>query len=347
MGNSSNNRIEFIDLAKGICILLVVTLHIAPEIGSKFSFLTCLRMPLYYCLSGLFFKEYGGFSKFITKKTDKLLIPFIGWYLVSYLIYYVRVLAIGEPEHIFRLSDLFLEPEFYNGSLWFLLSLFWCNILYFLISKISGKLGVQALLVIGCGIIGWLWGYADLHNFLYIGTTFTCLPFFFMGRQLFNSGILSSENHLWKDITILCVCAGVSIFYIFFAENPVYMRFYLNYLVSGDYISLYILSIALVVMTLIICKFIGRIPYVSYLGRYSIIVLVTHGLLNNIFNRSIRHIFGMPLEDATFQLLLLVVIIALMALIIPLCRKFLPYISAQKSLLEDKIMPKFVLKTGV
>ena len=53
--NSSSNRIEFIDLAKGICILLVVLLHFNDR-WFNLPNLTALRMPLYFTLSGLFFK---------------------------------------------------------------------------------------------------------------------------------------------------------------------------------------------------------------------------------------------------------------------------------------------------
>ena len=59
-------RIEYIDLAKGICILLVVLDHIA---GYRYfsdgnypmnDIFEQTRMPLYFILSGLFFKDYGG-----------------------------------------------------------------------------------------------------------------------------------------------------------------------------------------------------------------------------------------------------------------------------------------------
>lgn len=46
-------RIEFIDLAKGICIILVVLLHIVPS--ANIPELRFIRIPLYFILSGLFF----------------------------------------------------------------------------------------------------------------------------------------------------------------------------------------------------------------------------------------------------------------------------------------------------
>ena len=71
----SKSRIEFIDLAKGICIILVVVGHVGVNIAIPG--LEQVRMPLYFMLSGLFFKNYGGGEYFFIKKVNKILIPFI------------------------------------------------------------------------------------------------------------------------------------------------------------------------------------------------------------------------------------------------------------------------------
>ena len=83
----SNNRIEFIDLAKGICILLVVVGHVGVNIAIPG--LESVRMPLYFILSGLFFKSYGGVKNFLIKKINKILIPFLFFYLLGYSVFYV------------------------------------------------------------------------------------------------------------------------------------------------------------------------------------------------------------------------------------------------------------------
>lgn len=78
-----NNRIVFVDLAKGICICLVVLYHVYGEIaGRVFEITNMFRMPLYFVLSGLFFKPYSSFNSFTKKKTNKLLIPLIITYIV-------------------------------------------------------------------------------------------------------------------------------------------------------------------------------------------------------------------------------------------------------------------------
>ena len=92
-------RIEFIDLAKGFCILLVVFHHLQSTTETHFlidQYTMACRMPLYFFLSGLFFKPYENFKGFLLRKTNKLLIPFLFFYLtVSVLIpdilfYYIK-----------------------------------------------------------------------------------------------------------------------------------------------------------------------------------------------------------------------------------------------------------------
>ena len=70
-----NNRIAYIDLAKGFCIVLVVLFHAKGVLNIHYAsdtFLGSFRLPLYFFLSGLFFKDYGGLSKFFIKKTNRL-----------------------------------------------------------------------------------------------------------------------------------------------------------------------------------------------------------------------------------------------------------------------------------
>ena len=69
----TKKRIEFIDLAKGVCILLVIMMH--TDVNVDFPGLRGMRMPLYFILSGLFFKDYVGFLNLLVKKANKILIP--------------------------------------------------------------------------------------------------------------------------------------------------------------------------------------------------------------------------------------------------------------------------------
>ncbi len=72
MNNNTTNvpakRIDFIDLAKGVCILMVVSGHCGAPLAIPGW--EIVRMPLYFILSGLFFKDYGGWIKFFIQKTN-------------------------------------------------------------------------------------------------------------------------------------------------------------------------------------------------------------------------------------------------------------------------------------
>ena len=80
-------RYAFVDLAKGLCIMLVVWHHVASTWGLdtyplKLP-LSTFRMPLYFFLSGLFFKSYAGFFDFCLRKVNKLLIPFTFFFITT------------------------------------------------------------------------------------------------------------------------------------------------------------------------------------------------------------------------------------------------------------------------
>ena len=117
------NRIEYIDLAKGLCIILVVLNHVAEHLQIDYFFscqIRSFRMPLYFILSGLFFKRYKNFMEFTLKKVNKLLIPFLFFLLFTSIL----------PATIHHKSTLLLECNYfflngpvYNYPIWFLLCL--------------------------------------------------------------------------------------------------------------------------------------------------------------------------------------------------------------------------------
>ena len=82
-------RIEYIDLAKGICIFLIVIQHVTYYYHIEYPFKRMIEsctLPLFFFLSGIFFKEYGGFLDFFIRKTNKLLVPFVAFFILTVLL---------------------------------------------------------------------------------------------------------------------------------------------------------------------------------------------------------------------------------------------------------------------
>ena len=150
-------RIEFIDLAKGVCILLVVLQHIGLNVNPLG--MVSMRIPLYFVLSGLFFKDYGGLREFVVKKLNRLLLPFMFFYLFGYGIYYfINILfpnaGIYGVFDVYGILSFVDKRVYFNGPIWFLLALFWANLIFCIVSLNVKKEYVRALLVLLIASVG-------------------------------------------------------------------------------------------------------------------------------------------------------------------------------------------------
>lgn len=345
---TKKERIEFIDLAKGVCILLVVILHLIPSstrLSDQLS-LECLRMPLYFCLSGLFFKDYGGFGNLLIKKTNNILIPFLAWYGISYLVYYIGLYTIMsgfEVKHHYL--DIIRGNPIYNGPIWFLLCLFWSSLIFDLINRVTKKWLWQFIGVVLCTIGGFLWNKTGLGNYLYIGTSLSCMPFYFMGYTLKRTLILASGNLSKNEYVILAICLmGFSLIACFPGIRSHYLFVTNEYISKGSVILTYVAGIMIVTAMMLICKKIRKIKYITYLGRYSIIVLVSHLLLGSPLDKIIEktNIFGT--NENLRHLTVFFIVLTMMTFVIPFCRRFLPYISAQKELITHEFLKKLFIR---
>ena len=325
----SDNRILWIDLAKGICIVFVVLNHVSITMDIDYPLstqVTSFRMPLYFILSGLFFKQYEGFVGFLKRKTNKLLIPFLFFLLMT------SVLPYAIFRHDLSLKYFFTEMNgpIYNFAIWFLLCLFEINILFYLIQCTVGRLmpRYQTLTVmlisflLGC--CGLAMGVIRVWNVMYLCTTLTALPFFAFGWWLKrHTHFLSSPVSLKTDILILIVCVLVL---ALFAVKVVYA---FNVIPGDRAAFVYLSGIAGTMMVLIVAKMIKRLPLFSFWGRYSIMILCTHQVI--IFGLKyilMRFFSGNALFIMVFCLTLLIC-----HMLIPLMKHYLPHVTAQKDLI--------------
>ena len=79
-----------------------------------------------------------------------------------------------------------------------------------------------------------------------------------------------------------------------------------------------------------IAKLLHDLPFVSYWGRYSLIILCTHALLLQIIMPLARMV---ELPKYLIAFIVLVVVMSSYQLIIPLMKKYLPHVTAQKDVI--------------
>lgn len=137
-------RVQYIDIAKGICILIVVMGHIlqynfdGSGVDNARCFIKSFQMPVFMLLSGYVAafssqKVVGAqVATFIRKKATSLLIPFFVWgLLVSPFI----IRRLPASDFLPTAKALLLHPE--TGA-WFLIVLF-CIQMYFLVHCLAAN----------------------------------------------------------------------------------------------------------------------------------------------------------------------------------------------------------------
>lgn len=332
------SRIQFIDLAKGLCISLVVLYHINKRFDlypDLFMLLSTFRMPLYFLLSGLFFKEYENFLGFLKRKTNKLLIPFLFFYLItSFLLpnlLYLLGWTVDKTESL-GVSGLwaFLSKEqFSNGPIWFLWCLFVLNIIFyviFLFSKLFGRYFLYVLVLISCimGCMGMVLSVNHINLPAFIDTALTSTPFFCVGYILRKHTKILYSNLTDKYLLVFVIAC-----------------FAISYLIGGDCsykgnhfgispLFVYISGLSGTLGIIFLAKYLEDIPFFSYWGRYSIMILLTHGLLLQVYIPIVKKI---PVSATFLEITLLLVTMFSYNILIPIMKKYLPYVTAQKDVI--------------
>lgn len=332
--SAAKPRIEYIDTAKGICILLVVFLHsgLFPE-SSRF--LGLLRMPFYFTLSGLFFKDYGGALPTVVKKIDKIIIPFLFFFTLSYIVFVAIRTTLGINIDV-GFFDFLSTPKAVfsvNIALWFLLALFWANVIFMILHRISRNLIFLGALSIILAAASLLLFTGDIMLPLFLDSALAALPFFFLGYCLRNTDILLPnrlDRYAWPGI-ILLLAIAVGAFIL--GNEPGITLSSLK--IYGNPVFYFIGATAIVIAMILFCKKTGPIPFIKYIGRYSLIILGLHGSIYQI-SRNILQSVGLH-DGIIFDATTFIIAISLSTLLIAPLTRFLPWVTAQRDLLSRLI----------
>ncbi len=329
-------RLEWVDLAKGICMLLVVAGHlfwasgdmVLPQYEWLDNCMTTFRMPLYFVLCGIFFKTYHSFGEFLRRKTNNLLVPFIVFFAIACAVgvssgfwflgclFEINILGYGVMAVLHRWMPARLRQ--YSARGWFLIPAF------LVFSLCCGWVGQY------CHMEQWI----DVHPVLsgqlrYAGTSVVALPFFLLGY------LLRTRTHLFLpsvSASGLSILVALSCMVVPFAlgwayEWPISLFVYNQYEIPMPIV--YLCGMFGTMGILLLARWAKRIPVVSYIGRYSIIVLLTQTYLIYVANFVERRLFGMH-GDVLYWCLAFVIVLLLEVPVIWVCKRYLPYIFAQK-----------------
>ena len=276
-------RIAYIDFMKCLCIMLIVMYHIdheffnylAPNLNDA---LQAFRLPMYYFISGIFFKLYSGFADFMRRKVNNILVPFVFFVVLAYgvqlLEYGVRYLIGAQSIDIHPIK--LIEPFYLRywqvtTPLWFLLSLFWVNALFYVLHNWIKPVWGLILATVAISVAGYYLGINKVQLPLMFDTSLVALPYFVLGWGMKQLGALTPSRYdKWGIVALLAV--AIPIYYLSDFMN-------LHFQVLPAYWKLYLLPIVAILTLFWACKPLPRVPVLCHYGRYSLIILGTHTVI--------------------------------------------------------------------
>jgi len=170
---AATKRIEWLDIAKGIGIILVIAGHCIKLSHWSCQLIFAFHMPLFFALSGYTFSTKDSFGRTVFKKSKTLLVPFLAFFTLGLVVTcLIPAWKNGlTPQGL--LQDIILaDPSnVHNSSIWFLVCLFFVVLVFWVLNKLP--LWLQPILIAGLYILG-VW-YSEIradHTILF----YTRLP---------------------------------------------------------------------------------------------------------------------------------------------------------------------------
>ena len=227
MGVAQSGRIDWVDYAKGICIIMVVMMHstlgVEAAAGREgwmhvaVAFARPFRMPDFFLISGLFLARV--IDRDWRDYLDRKVLHFVYFYVLWVTIQFAFKAPMFVAEHGWRATGLsyleaYIEPF---GTLWFIYLL----PIFFVVSKLTRRIPWPAIWIVGAALemahidTGWTVIDEFAHRFIYFysGYLFAARIFRFTDTMQSRPGAAFFGLALWALINGTLVAAG-------FADRP-------------------------------------------------------------------------------------------------------------------------------
>lgn len=158
----ASKRIEFVDVAKGIATILVIIGHLSYTPVMIKIWLYTFHIPLFFFLSGFVLNthKYQNVKEFTLDKLKKSILPYIYLSMITWIF----VECINQPitqigiDSVKKFLGIFIcaKGTSYYLTLWFIISLFFAQIIVYLLSRLNSNKkmlgGLTLLFIVGVGI---------------------------------------------------------------------------------------------------------------------------------------------------------------------------------------------------
>lgn len=314
----SSATIEWLDIAKGIGIILVVLGHC---MFPCHQLIDVFHMPLFFFLSGITFR-HKQLETFLISKIDRIGIPYVFWSIISAILAFIPHPWSGP----------------FNAPLWFLQCIF-CALI---ITEVMGSL---------CKIYRYL-GAGFICLFLYISSEIQFLdklPFnldrALMAYVYIFAGIELKQQLIKNEILIkriifatLFSIAFLSLFLFLHIKGKTSGMFFNLTLYDDKLLSTFVLSLLGILCTVFISKCLIRSTFLQYCGKNSLLIMCVHFPLAQFLNVNISqlHIYQSSYGKVVCALSEYLIVGLFCLVMIRIVKKYLPKLGGYKPFLKLK-----------
>ena len=273
----NEKRLMWIDVAKGIAIILMIIGHTVKFGTYSRNFIFSFHMPLFFILTGFTIKipfDKVQWKKFIKKDFVRIVCPYLGIALVAsllgYLIFNSTTISqsfLNYGKAVFWGSGVTHKSHPSVGSLWFLIVLFWSKQFYRVIEAIFREYNnvvIYIIITILCFRLRWLPQSLDL--------ALLAMLYLHIGRML-----KDNLDYFLKNLVPVCCLAGI--FWGMCLQNNIYIEmatrsypFYWISILEAVAASLCIINLSMLIGKKTIAK------VLQWAGINSLIILCVHHL---------------------------------------------------------------------
>ena len=285
---TTNNRISWIDMAKGYGILAVFTGHLVQGtvIGD---FVYSFHLPLFFFISGYLFSVKESFPKFFAHKCRTILLPYFvfGLPIVFFAAYYPLVFARNTPRWLpdpAALGEAIVDNliafviQIRYATLWYLAVLFGLNMVMYVLTRFP-QVALHIIIVIAMTVVGLDYyargGFQLPWN---VDVIMTTISFFYVGYLLRRHDTVMEKVislKVWQRLILWAALMAVNI-----GANIMSFR------ISGEGLELYRMQYGMPVFTYL-SAFAGVFGVVvfstlftarplSYIGEHSMLFFLWH-----------------------------------------------------------------------
>ena len=335
--NPLNQRVEWIDVAKGIGILLVVLGHSGFSLNIRW-WIWSFHMPLFFLLSGLVFSinKYPGFYFLFKKRNISLLRPYFFFTLIVLLL-----LFFIQPDYRYLVKSTIIYG-WATIALWFIPVLYLTEFLYYFIRKnLSVK---QTFLFL---LLSSLFGYAlsryNVHIPYKAEVIFTSVLFYGIGN-LFFSEINKALNRFSLLVIMIAGLFCLSTNIVFCYLN--YIRFDMSSNSIGNYFCAYLSALSGISFIISVSFLITSNGFTvklkslfTYFGINTLIILALHQLIK------LYLVFVLEKMKVSVHLSLLLrhlLLWTFLVIFIYLINRYLPYIIGRDRKIKTRLQTEII-----